>query len=69
MSIAGEYCDRLKSARVAPVTGFEVDKGPHRRLIQLLPSSVVAEGLRLNWGVGSAFDSLVPGGTCHPRLW
>ena len=47
--------------------GCKSEIGPQMMLIQLLPSSTVADGVRLNTGVGRALASLVPGVTCKPR--
>src|ERR1700746_1277362 len=47
------------------VTGFTSDNGPQRRLIQLLPSSTVATGVRLKIGFGTV-ASEIPGGTWKP---
>src|SRR5215472_7018339 len=56
----------LKLYKAAPPFGFTSESGPHARLIQLLPSSTVAEGISENTGPGSAFDSFVPGATPQP---
>ena len=45
---------------------YDDDSGPHLKLIQLFPSSTVADGVRLNTGWGSPLVSMVPGGTCQP---
>jgi len=47
------------------VTGFSSDNGPQRMLIQLLPSSTVATGVRLKMGFGTV-ASAMPGGTDQP---
>src|SRR5579871_1898173 len=46
------------------VTGFTRESGPHVMLIQLLPSSTVAEGVRLKIGFGTD-ASEIPGGTLN----
>ncbi len=46
--------------------GFVKDSGPQLTLIQLLPSSTVADGTRLNSGA-PAIESGMPGGT--PKPW
>src|SRR5215470_7740502 len=56
----------VKLYKLAPPFGFTSDSGPHWRLIQLLPSSTVAEGISENTGPGNAFDSFVPGATPQP---
>ena len=48
------------------LTGFSSDSGPQRRLIQLLPSSTVATGVRLKIGFGTV-ASEIPGGTWKPE--
>jgi len=40
--------------------------GPQLMLIQLLPSSTVATGVRLKTGLGTV-ASEIPGGTCQPN--
>src|SRR5215475_139681 len=45
--------------------GFESDSGPQAMLIQLLPSSTVAAGVRLKIGFGTV-ASAIPGGTIYP---
>src|SRR6516162_6588594 len=48
------------------VTGLLMASGPQLILIQLLPSSTVAAGVRLKTGFGTV-ASEIPGGTCQPR--
>ena len=49
----------------ATVEGFDSDNGPQAMLIQLLPSSTVAAGVRLKIGLGTV-ASEIPGGVCQP---
>src|SRR5215472_17140578 len=42
-----------------------MESGPQLMLIQLLPSSTVAAGVRLKTGLGTVASEM-PGGTCHP---
>ena len=44
------------------VTGFVIASGPQLMLIQLLPSSTVAAGVRLKMGLGTVASEM-PGGT------
>src|SRR6059058_1719492 len=50
----------------ATVEGFDSDNGPQLMLIQLLPSSTVAAGVRLKRGFGTV-ASEIPGGTFQPE--
>jgi hypothetical protein len=48
------------------LTEFSMDSGPQLMLIQLLPSSTVAVGVKLKTGLGT-IASAMPGGTCQPQ--
>src|ERR1700747_2207477 len=47
------------------MAGLDRSSGPQLTLIQLLPSSTVADGVRLKSGFG-AVASTIPGGTPNP---
>lgn len=47
---------------MTPVTGLVTDSGPQLMLTQLLPSSTVADGVRLKTGFGTVASEM-PGGT------
>src|ERR1700693_5424309 len=63
--MAGEPGAREKLPRGELVTGFTNDSGPQLMLIQLLPSSTVAFGVRLKIGFGMVASEM-PGGTLYP---
>jgi hypothetical protein len=48
------------------VAGLVIANGPQLMLIQLLPSSTVAVGVRLKIGLGTVASEM-PGGTCQPH--
>jgi len=48
------------------VTGLVSASGPQEMLTQLLPSSTVADGVRLKTGLGTV-ASAMPGGTWKPH--
>src|SRR3974390_2142375 len=49
-----------------PLDVFTSDNGPQAMLIQLLPSSTVAAGVRLKIGFGTVASEM-PGGTWYPH--